>query len=30
MLAGILADATNLGAKRMAAASKGISAREIA
>jgi TnpA family transposase len=30
MLAGVLADATNLGAKRMAAASKGISAREIA
>jgi hypothetical protein len=30
MLAGVLADATNLGAKRMAAASRGISAREIA
>lgn len=30
MLAGVLADATNLGAKRMATASKGISAREIA
>jgi TnpA family transposase len=30
MLAGVLADATNLGAKRMAAASKGITAREIA
>jgi TnpA family transposase len=30
MLAGVLADATNLGAKRMAVASKGISAREIA
>ena len=30
MLAGVLADATNLGAKRMAAASKGVSSQEIA
>jgi TnpA family transposase len=29
MLAGVLADATNLGAKRMAAASKGVSPQEI-
>jgi TnpA family transposase len=30
MLAGVLADATNLGARRMAAASKGVSPQEIA
>jgi hypothetical protein len=30
MLAGVLADATNLGAKRMASASKGVSPQEIA
>lgn len=29
MLAGVLADATNLGPKRMASASKGISAHQI-